>query len=92
MIDRMQFTYGATGTAVSAAGFALSVTQLQGILSLIATALGLVITIVTSIIIPVAKKIKQAKEDGKITIDETEEIIKELKEQLEQLNRSNKDE
>ena len=90
MIDRMQFTYGAAGTVVSATGFALSVTQLQGILSLVATALGLIITIVTSIIIPIAKKIKRAKEDGKITIEEAEEIINELRKEIEQLNRSNK--
>ena len=78
MINYQQFTAGATGTAVSAAGFALSVTQLQSVLSLAATVLGLLITITTSIVIPLAKKIIKARKDGKITNEETQEILDEV--------------
>lgn len=78
MIDYESLATGATGTAVSAAGFALSVTQIQAIFSLAATGLGLLITITTSIVIPIAKKIIKARKDGKITTDEAQEILEEV--------------
>ena len=78
MIDYESLATGATGTAVSAAGFALSVTQLQAIFSLAATVIGLLITITTSIVIPIAKKIIKARKDGKITNEETQEILDEV--------------
>lgn len=85
MINYQQFTAGATGTAVSAAGFALSVTQLQAILSLTATIIGLVITVATSIVIPVIHKIIEAKKDGKITKDEAIDIVDTAKDGLDKV-------
>ena len=85
MINYQQFTAGATGTAVSAAGFALSVTQLQSILSLAATVIGLLITITTSIVIPVIHKIIEAKKDGKITKDEAIDIVDTAKDGLDKV-------
>ena len=85
MINYQQFSAGATGTAVSAAGFALSVTQLQSILSLAATVIGLLITITTSIVIPVIHKIIEAKKDGKITKDEAIDIVDTTKDGLDKV-------
>ena len=66
---------GMFGTAISAVGAGLSVTDLQAIVSIIATVIGLMITIITGVVIPVIKKYKKAKEDGKVTIDETIDMI-----------------
>ena len=47
---------GMFGTALSAVGAGLSVTELQAIVSIIATVIGLLITIMTGVVIPVMKK------------------------------------
>ena len=47
---------GMFGTALSAVGAGLSVTELQAIVSMIATVIGLLITIMTGVVIPVMKK------------------------------------
>ena len=73
---------GMFGTAISAVGAGLSVTDLQAIISIIATVIGLMITIVTGVVIPVIKKYKKAKEDGKVTIDEAIDIIETAKDGL----------
>ena len=44
------------GTAISAVGAGLSVTELQAIVSMIATVIGLLITIMTGVVMPVIKK------------------------------------
>ena len=67
---------GITGTFISAVGAGLSVTEAQAIVSIIATVIGLIITITTSVVMPVLKKLKKAKEDGKVTVDEAIDIIK----------------
>ena len=66
---------GMFGTAISAVGAGLSVTELQAIVSIIATVIGLLITIMTGVVIPVLKKLKKAKEDGKVTVDEAIDMI-----------------
>ena len=73
---------GMFGTAISAVGAGLSVTDLQAIISIIATVIGLMITIITGVVIPVIKKYKKAKEDGKVTIDEAIDIIETAKDGL----------
>lgn len=70
------------GTAISAVGAGLSVTELQAIVSMIATIIGLLITIITGVVIPVIKKWKKAKEDGKVTVDEAIDIIEAAKDGL----------
>lgn len=73
---------GMFGTAISAVGAGLSVTELQAIVSMIATIIGLLITIITGVVIPVIKKWKKAKEDGKVTVDEAIDIIEAAKDGL----------
>lgn len=75
MLDYDKMVSGVFGTAVSAVGAGLSVTDLQAIVSIIATVVGLLITITSSIIIPLWRKWLKAKEDGKITPDELEDMV-----------------
>lgn len=70
--DKMML--GIIGTAVSATGAGLSVTEIQAIVSIIVTVLGFVISVLVPLIIKIVKKIKTAKEDGVITKEEMEDI------------------
>ena len=85
MIDTDKLLAGTLGTFISATGASLSVTEVQAIISIICTIIGVLITIVTSIVIPVWKKIRAAKQDGKITPEELEDITKTLDEGLKKL-------
>ena len=67
-------TYGIIGTTTSSIGTLLSTTDLQAIISIIVTVLGFIISVIIPLIIKLIKKIKDAKADGKITIDEAEDI------------------
>lgn len=71
---------GVVGTAVSAAGAGLSVNELQAIISIIVTIAGFVISVLIPLIIKLVKKIKAAKEDGKITKEEVDDIASTVKE------------
>ena len=71
--DKMMM--GIIGTAVSATGAGLSVTELQAIISIIVTIAGFVISVLIPLIIKIVKKIKAAREDGKIDKEEMEDII-----------------
>ena len=72
MDDRMAL--GLLGTAVSATGAGLSVTEIQAIVSIIVTILGFVISVLVPLFMKLYVKIKKAKEDGKITKEEAEDI------------------
>ena len=90
-------TLGLLGTAVSATGAGLSVTEIQAIVSIIVTILGFVISVLVPLCIKFYNKLKKATEDGKITkeeaediastgkeiIDETESFVKEVSEKSE---------
>lgn len=71
--DKMMM--GIIGTAVSATGAGLSATELQAIISIIVTIAGFVISVLIPLIIKIVKKIKAAREDGKIDEEEMEDII-----------------
>lgn len=71
---------GLTGTAVSAAGAGLSVTELQAIISIIITVLGFIISVLVPLVIKLYNKIKKASEDGKIDKEELDDIIETGKE------------
>lgn len=76
--DKMML--GIVGTAVSATGAGLSVTELQAIISIIVTIAGFVISVLIPLIIKIVKKVKDAKADGVITKDEVEDIASTAKE------------
>ena len=64
---------GIIGTAVSSVGAGLSLDEVQQIISIVATCIGAIITIISCVVIPFIKWYKKAKEDGKITPEEAEE-------------------
>lgn len=80
MISDDKLIYGIFGTAVSATGAGLSVTELQAIISIIVTIAGFVISVLVPLIIKIVKKIKDAKADGVITKEEVEDIASAAKE------------
>lgn len=82
---------GAFGTVLSSIGIT-STQDVESITSIVCTILGLLITVTTCIIIPVAKKIINAKKDGKITADEANDIIDTLDEGLKKLDDATKKE
>ena len=59
----------------------------ENIVSIVCCIVGLLITIVTCVIVPLWKKISKAKEDGKITPDELQEITDTLKDGIEQIKK-----
>lgn len=65
---------GLLGTAVSATGAGLSVTEIQAIVSIVVTILGFVISVLVPLCIKFYNKIKKATEDGKVTKEEAEDI------------------
>jgi len=67
--------FGLAGTAMSAAGAGLSVTEIQAIVSIVITVLGFIISVLIPLGIKLYQKIKDAKADGKITKEEVTDII-----------------
>ena len=66
---------GVVGTAVSAAGASLAISDLQAIISIVITVLGFIISVVVPFILKIVKKIKHAKADGHITEEEAKDIM-----------------
>ena len=76
------------GNAVSTAGW---LQDMENIVSIVCCIAGLIITLITCVIVPVWKKIADAKKDGKITPDELDEIADALQDGLDQIKKENKD-
>ena len=76
---------GVAGTIVSSAG--ITIADINEWVSLICSIIGILITIVTCIVLPVIAKIKKAGEDGKITGDEIDEINETIKRGVEEVNK-----
>ena len=66
---------GVVGTAVSAAGAGLSISEAQAIISIVITVAGFIISVVVPFILKIVKKIKEAKADGHITEEEAKDIM-----------------
>ena len=66
---------GVVGTAVSAAGTSLAMSDVQAIISIIITIAGFIISVVIPFILKIVKKIKDAKADGHITEEEAKDIM-----------------
>lgn len=75
---------GLVGTAISATGASLSVTDLQAIISIIVTIAGFVISVLIPLIIKLTNKIKAAKADGKVDNEEMKDILSTGQEILEE--------
>lgn len=74
MLPDDKIMYGIIGTAVSATGAGMSVTELQAIISIIVTVAGFIISVLVPLIIKFVKWYKKAKEDGKVDKEEMEEL------------------
>ena len=66
---------GLVGTAVSAAGTGLAISEVQAVISIIITVLGFIISVVVPFILKIIHKIKEAKKDGHITEEEAKDIM-----------------
>lgn len=84
-------SFGIAGTATSATGAALSVTEVQAIVSIIVTVAGFIIGVLIPAGINIYNKIKKAKEDGKITPEEAKDIANTVKEEGEKIIESAKE-
>lgn len=80
-----EFIGGVIGTSVCSVAVTTATNEIQSIVSIVCTILGLLITIATTIVIPVVKKVIKAKEDGKITVEEVEDIVKTGKDGIDKL-------
>lgn len=65
---------GLVGTALSATGASLSIGEIQQIISIAITIIGFIISVLIPLGVKLYKKIKEAKKDGVITIDEVQDI------------------
>lgn len=65
---------GTIGSFISAVGIAVSSEQLDHIVSIICAVIGLLITLITCLIIPLIKWYKNAKKDGKIDEEELDDL------------------
>ena len=76
------------GNAVSTAGW---LQDMENIVSIVCCIAGLIITLITCVIVPVWKKIADAKKDGVLTPDELDDIANTLQDGLDQIKKENKD-
>lgn len=78
------FIGGVSGSAVSFLG--LSLEDADHIVGIICGVVGLIITIISTVIVPLLRRIKKAKADGKITLDEVTNIIESTTEDINKIN------
>ena len=71
---------GLVGTAVSAAGTGLAISEVQAVISIVITVLGFIISVVVPFIMKLIHKIKEAKKDGKLSKEELHDITSTVKE------------
>ena len=74
MDDLIKLGGGVTGTALSAAAAATQTDPVYQIISLITAIVGLLVTIATTIVIPVVRWYLRARRDGKVTPDELDDL------------------
>lgn len=76
------------GNVVATAGW---LQDMENIVSIVCCIAGFLITLVTCVIVPVWKKIAEARKDGVITPDELDEIADTLQDGIDSINKENKD-
>ena len=90
MINDNHSVIGAlTGSIISFIGLNYSITELDSIISIVCSVTGLILAVVSFTvprIIRLVKKIRKAKEDGKITNDELDEMGQDVSEFADGLN------
>ena len=90
MINDNHSVIGAlTGSIISFIGLNYSITELDSIISIVCSVTGLILAVVSFTvprIIRLVKKVRKAKEDGKITNDELDEMGQDVSELADGLN------
>ena len=76
------------GNVVSTAGW---LQDMENIVSIVCCIAGLIITLITCVIVPVWKKIAEAKKDGVITPAELGEIADTLQDGIDSINKEKKE-
>ena len=71
---------GVVGTAISAAGTGLAMSDIQAIISIVITIAGFIISVLIPLIMKLIHKIKEAKKDGKLSKEELDDITSTVKE------------
>ena len=71
---------GVVGTAISAAGTGLAISEVQAIISIIITIAGFIISVLIPLIMKLIHKIKEANKDGKLSKEELNDITSTVKE------------
>ena len=71
---------GVVGTAISAAGTSLAMSDIQAIISIVITIAGFIISVLIPLIMKLIHKIKEAKKDGKLSKEELNDITSTVKE------------
>ena len=71
---------GVVGTAISAAGTGLAINEIQAVVSIVITIAGFIISVLIPLIMKLIHKIKAAREDGKLTKEEVDDIASTVKE------------
>ena len=79
---------GLTGSLISLTG--INMGEIESIVSIVCGIVGLFITIMGVIVIPVWKKIRDAKKDGKIDPEEVEDIVNTLKNGMDKIDKGDK--
>ena len=72
------------GNVVATAGW---LQDMENIVSIVCCIAGFLITLVTCVIVPLWKKMQSAKEDGKLTPDELQDIADTLKDGIDQIKK-----
>ena len=83
MNTQKKFIGGICGTLISSAGM---LADIESIVSIVCSIVGLVITIVACVVIPVWKKVRDAKKDGAIDPEEAEDIANTIKDGIDRIN------
>lgn len=79
---------GLTGSLISLTG--INMGEIESIVSIICGIVGLLITIMGVIVIPVWKKLRDAKKDGKIEPEEVEDIVNTIKDGIDKIDKGDK--
>lgn len=86
MVNHESLVGGTVGTMISALSINVdNLRSIESIVAIVCTSLGLLITIITSLIIPLCKWYARSKKDGKISADEIVDGVGTLKDGLQNL-------
>ena len=86
MVNHEGLVGGTVGTMVSALSINVDdLHSIESIVAIVCTLLGLLITIVTSVVIPLCRWYAESKKDGKISADEVVEGAQTLRDGLKEI-------